>query len=443
MKQYKASVITAVGKMEHYINFVERYFTNLKEQTIFEHLEVIIVYMEWHEVFDKMREHSNIKFILDDQGKGMYNAWNIGIQASTTPYVTNWNIDDLRFPTNIEAKVNILDQDPNIDLVYNWYVVSKDIDETYNNFNLSNVRTIQAYPDQAHLYVYQACMCGPDPLWRSNIHEKIGYFDLRYPAIADWEMWIRMSSNGFKFKLIPEILCIFYENPSSVSNRLAESREKVEKSLLVEEYGGFKNPQYIQWNQLVIGNTKKFSILIPSLNRRKHYLDRLLSVLNPQLNDDVEVIINVDDGEKSIGTKRNELLQKATGDYIAFVDDDDMVEPYYIKEILTAIEKQPDVIGIHLLHIEDNVLRGLTYHSLKYTHWWDELNKENPSLRNYYRNPNHLNPVKREYALAIGFPEINFAEDKDYSYRILPYLKSEIYIEKPIYHYLVRSNKEC
>jgi hypothetical protein len=88
-------------------------------------------------------------------------------------------------------------------------------------------------------------------------------------------------------------------------------------------------------------------------------------------------------------------------------------------------------------------LRGLTYHSLKYTHWYDEINNENPNLRNYYRNPNHLNPVKREYALAVKFPEINVGEDKDYSYKIKQFLKTESYIEKPLYHYLVRTKKEC
>lgn len=443
MKQYKGSIITAVGKMVHYVDFVERYFKNLKEQTIFDDLEVIIVYMEWHEVFDRMKEHSNIKFILDDQGKGMYNAWNLGIEAATTDYVTNWNIDDLRFPTNMEVKIKLLEEDSTIDLVYNWYVVSKDINETYSNFNMSEVRYVQAYPDNAHEYVYQACMCGPDPVWRKSLHSEIGMFDLRYPAIADWEMWIRMASRGSKFKLVPELLCIFYENPSSVSNRMAESREKVEKSLLYSEYEGFKNPKYINWDTLVIGKTKKLSILIPSLDRRKHYLDRLISILTPQLTDDVEVVVNTDDGKKSIGTKRNELLRNATGDYIAFVDDDDIVEPYYVEEILKAIDQNPDVVGMHLLHVEDGVLRGLTYHSLKYTHWWDEPNKDDSNLKNYYRNPNHLNPIRREIALHVGFPEINFGEDKDYSYKIRQYLKTEVYIDKPIYHYLVRSNKEC
>lgn len=443
-KEYKVSVITAVGKLKHYQEFIERYYQNLIQQTIFDDIEIIVVYVEWHELFEKWKKHSNIKFVLDDEGKGMYNAWNIGIKNASAKYVTNWNIDDIRFYDNIEKKFSVIENDNTISLVYNWYTVTKDINETYENFNTKDLRFVEAYPDDAHEYVYQACMCGPDPLWRKDLHEKIGYFDLELPSIADWEMWIRMAYNGYKFKLLPEVLCMFYENPNSTSNRFSETREKVEKELLYKKYSeNFQNPKVIRWERVTIAGNKKFSILIPSLNRRKKYLDRLMEILNPQLTDDVEVLINIDDGEKSIGTKRNELLDKATGDYIAFVDDDDVVEPYYVSEILKAIESYPDVIGIHLLHVEDGVLRGLTYHSLKYTHWWHERNQENPPLMNYYRNPNHLNPVRREYALATRFPEINFAEDKDYSYRMLKYLNTEVYIEKPIYHYLVRSNKEC
>jgi glycosyltransferase involved in cell wall biosynthesis len=439
---YKTSIITAVGKLSHYEEFIPRYIKNVTTQTVFNECELIVVYMEWHPMFESLKPYPNVKFILDDQGKGMYNAWNMGIKNTTGTYITNWNVDDLRFDNNIELKVKLLEEDPDIDLVYNWYTVSQDVHETYSNFNLSKKRLVTAYPDEAHKYVYQCCMCGPDPLWRSSIHDKIGHFDLEYPAIADWEMWVRMASNGFKFKLIPEVLCLFFENKNSVSNRLAESRETVEKSKLYTTYPGFNNPKSTDIPVIPLNESKKLSILILSLGRRKHYLDRLMGILKPQENEEVEILINTDNGEKSIGTKRNELLKDAIGDYICFVDDDDVVSNDYIDKILKATESNPDTIGIHLLHKEDNILRGLTYHSLKYTHWWDETNKENPNLKNYYRNPNHLNPVKREYALEVGFPEINHGEDRWYSQNILKFLKTEEYIETPIYEYLVRTQKE-
>ena len=171
-----------------------------------------------------------------------------------------------------------------------------------------------------------------------------------------------------------------------------------------------------------------------------------MSVLMPQRDrfiNEVEIITASDEGETPIGAKRNALIVNANGEYITFVDDDDVVSEDYVELVLKAIEDKPDVVGIHLLHFEDGVHRGLTYHSLKYDHWWDEVNKDNPQLKNYYRNPNHLNPVRKEYAVRTMFPEINMGEDKQYSMGILRYLKTESYIPNPIYTYLFRTRKEC
>jgi glycosyltransferase involved in cell wall biosynthesis len=186
----------------------------------------------------------------------------------------------------------------------------------------------------------------------------------------------------------------------------------------------------------------KLSILICTLEERKHFLERLLSILNPQKTDEVEILINCDNRQKSIGQKRNELLKQASGDYITFIDDDDRISDDYVSKILNSINKSnPDVIGIHLIMTTDKIIEEKTFHSLKYRSWYDEPDPEKPWLRRYYRNPNHLNPVKREYALKVGFPEISMGEDKVYSTKLLDFLKTEEYIKEPIYYYDFVSRK--
>ena len=135
------------------------------------------------------------------------------------------------------------------------------------------------------------------------------------------------------------------------------------------------------------------------------------------------------------------MLEKATGEYIAFVDDDDMVSYDYVAKILTALSTKPDTIGIHLLHFWDNRLHGVTYHSIEYDKWFQNQDSSTGLMR-YYRNPNHLNPVKKELALKTKFPGISMKEDEDYSRRLLPLLKTEEYIKEPIYYYLFIQNKQ-
>lgn len=177
---------------------------------------------------------------------------------------------------------------------------------------------------------------------------------------------------------------------------------------------------------------KKLSILIVSLKSRKSMLDNITRFLKVQMTPEVEVLVSVDSGEHSIGTKRNELLRSATGEYTVFVDDDDYLSPFYVKSILNAIKDSPDCIGITGVIMLKKEGPKLFKHSLQYKHWFEE-NKI------YYRCPNHLNPVRREIALATMFPDISNQEDRAYSFNIQNKLKTETNIDEPLYFYIPSS----
>ncbi len=104
----------------------------------------------------------------------------------------------------------------------------------------------------------------------------------------------------------------------------------------------------------------KLSIIIPYYNTQE-YTDELLDVLSKQMKKDVEVIL-VDDGSDApysrkfkfltvIRTKnggqskaRNLGLNTATGDYIQFIDSDDMVADNFIERLFEEIAGNPDLI---------------------------------------------------------------------------------------------------
>ena len=187
---------------------------------------------------------------------------------------------------------------------------------------------------------------------------------------------------------------------------------------------------------------KKLSILIPSLVRRLAFQEMLFPFIAAQVDGkDAEIIYDIDEGQVSIGVKRQRMLHKANGEYIVFIDDDDLVAENYVDLILGALKTGPDCVGIHILHYVDSELLGKTYHSLKYSHWYDEPCPGRPNIINFYRNPNHLNPVRRDIALKVGFPDLTFGEDREYAMGIYPFLNNEVYIEEPIYFYHERGQK--
>lgn len=105
---------------------------------------------------------------------------------------------------------------------------------------------------------------------------------------------------------------------------------------------------------------KKLSIIIPAYNAEP-YIDELLKALAPQINPEVEVIV-IDDGSRmpyipsydwvkvhrqnngGVSSARNRGLDEAQGEYIAFIDADDLVTSEYVEKIFQKIEDKPDYI---------------------------------------------------------------------------------------------------
>ena len=169
------------------------------------------------------------------------------------------------------------------------------------------------------------------------------------------------------------------------------------------------------------------SILIATFSRDAEKLKSLLSDLESQMQKGIEVVINSEE-KTIIGKKRNDLLKQAKGKYIVFIDSDDHISKNYIWSIMQACSIGNDCIGISGT-ITTNGKNARQWHiSKEYGKWYQTGTV-------YFRTPNHISPVKRELALKAGFPEIAFAEDAEYSRRLLPLLKSETIIKGNIYHY--------
>ena len=173
---------------------------------------------------------------------------------------------------------------------------------------------------------------------------------------------------------------------------------------------------------------KKLSILICSMGKRTKLLDRLMQCLRPQLTSEVEVIIDTDDGELTIGAKRNGLVESATGEYCAFIDDDDLVSNDYISKILTATESKPDTCAFESIITVDGKEPKPVYISMKYEKWVDTETA-------YYRSTQHLSPIKTEIAKKVKYPDTSMCEDRVYSEGIQKLMKTEVEIKDPIYFY--------
>lgn len=179
----------------------------------------------------------------------------------------------------------------------------------------------------------------------------------------------------------------------------------------------------------------KLSILIATTICRRELFKKLYyEIWTQSKGHPVEILFEEDNKQISIGAKRQKLLERAKGEYIVFFDSDDWPHENYVTEILKALEEKPDCVGM-LIHMTTNGKRPqVCCHSLKYKVW-----KGDGKIRidgyDYVRNCTHFNPCRRELALQVGFKDQRFGEDRIYSDAVTQLCKTEVFIDKKLFHY--------
>lgn len=202
-----------------------------------------------------------------------------------------------------------------------------------------------------------------------------------------------------------------------------------------------------------------WSILITAIPERYHSVQPLLhSLLETQSvarRPDVELLYLMDSKRRTVGEKRNALLDMAVGEYVTFIDDDDEVSPDYVERIYRTIvecrkgDNPADVICFpqRATIQPHNVIHECSY-SLE--HWRkrepdkrrqmdtfiDENGKPVPSKALWTGPPAHTMAWRRAILKDVRFPAKNCFEDSDFVDAACAVAKTEKILNgHPLYFY--------
>jgi len=200
----------------------------------------------------------------------------------------------------------------------------------------------------------------------------------------------------------------------------------------------------------------KISVIVPIYNAEP-YLQKCLNSIEAQSHSNLEIIL-IDDGSTDkcpqicdeyavkdsrikvihkknggVASARNAGLKIATGEYIAFVDSDDWIEPTMYSDLLdVCLNHNCDYVGC------STQIRGGTSGQIKFLtaneYFADYLNG-NMFLTVWSRL------CRREVCIDIKFPEnMMVCEDGFVALPTLEKAKKIAFLEKPLYNYNQREN---
>jgi GT2 family glycosyltransferase len=219
-EDYWVTIITSLYKGEKYI---QAFLENITAQTIFDKCQLFIVDANSPQDEYKVINNyinifpNNITYQRLDKTIGIYEAWNLAINNSSSEFITNANVDDLHRSDALELKVAALRNNPKIDVVYSDVYYSFLENSPFDVIEKCGLRTNLPTANKFNLLMFNSPH--NSPLWRRSLHDKIGLFDPTYQSAGDMELWLRAAFSDCLFMKIEEPVVAYYHNPNGLSTR--------------------------------------------------------------------------------------------------------------------------------------------------------------------------------------------------------------------------------
>lgn len=182
----------------------------------------------------------------------------------------------------------------------------------------------------------------------------------------------------------------------------------------------------------------KLSILICTIRERAAFFNALhTKITEAAAGYPVEILYDDtprhNQGGITIGAKRQLLLERAAGEYIAYIDDDDDILPDYFPVIIEAIDKyKTDVICFN----HEAWINGRKYIiDVNGDHQNEQLHDNGPVKR----SPGVASVWRREAAIKSFFPDQNVSEDSEWAAGVP--VRSFIKVDKVLHKYIYEDSK--
>lgn len=207
------------------------------------------------------------------------------------------------------------------------------------------------------------------------------------------------------------------------------------------------------------------SVIVPVYNTKKEYIEKCIDSILKQTYQEMEIIIVDDGSEKAtaelcdnlssldkriiikhkknggVSSARNLGLQISRGEYVAFVDADDWVEPNFINKLVNAIELNAEVAICNISYdYKDNLVNYSDENIMQVT----EYNKAEIYKKLLYSKEvggflcNKL--FRKELITKKLDMSLHYCEDYAFVAEYCRHVNKAVYINSKLYHYRQEEN---
>jgi len=133
---------------------------------------------------------ADIKYIRLQRRLGPGAARNIGLIASSSPYIGFLDDDDLRLPGSLDLQVDLLAAQPDAGMIYGKVLYGDDE---------GRVKGSEGYPKQCQqgdlfweIMSWNFIPC-PTVVFRRECVKRLGLLEEDAPGVEDWDLWVRIA----------------------------------------------------------------------------------------------------------------------------------------------------------------------------------------------------------------------------------------------------------
>ncbi len=151
-----------------------------------------------------------LQYVRLQANSGAPAARNEGIRRARGTWVALVDDDDEWLPRKLELQMEVAAAAPlAVGLIYGW---TRIVDASGNVLARSEPN-IEGSGRKAILTTN--FIMSPSVMVRRDVFEIVGMFDETLPSCQDWDMWTRILVNGFKCRVVREIIATYYRHGES------------------------------------------------------------------------------------------------------------------------------------------------------------------------------------------------------------------------------------